>query len=341
MYKYLVILLFIPFWTFAQLKHRTEIILLMGSRFEITPYAETDSLVNEAIKTAINEVKNTEMIMSEWIPESEISTINKFAGVNPIKVSNELYGIIKRSKKVSELTDGAFDISWAAARNIWHFDRHSCIIPNKEILDSVATLINYKNIILNDSDNSVFLKNPGMAIGLGAIAKGYVANKVRNVLLEMGIKNGIIIAGGDLITWGSPSESKNWPIGIANPDKSNEAIAWLEVGEMAVVTSGDYERYVLIDGKRYGHILNPKTCFPVTGLRSVTIICPDAEIADALATSVYVLGKEKGLALINQMKGIDCLLIDDEGKFHTSKNLTINHYNNSENKNKHTITIGN
>ena len=156
-------------------------------------------------------------------------------------------------------------------------------------------------------------------------------------MLGMGVKSGIVIAGGDLITWGAPEVGKSWPIGIANPENSRESIAWFEIGEMAVVTSGDYERFAMIDNVRYGHILDPRTCLPASGLKSVTIVCPDAEIADALATSVYVLGLDKGMSLVNQLKGVECVMIDSNNTFHTSTNLVLNMQTYNE---KHLITIG-
>lgn len=330
-------LLMAPARVSSQWRHTTEIVLLMGSRFEITPYSDSDSLNRAAIQAAIGEVRRIESVISEWIPESEISAVNREAGMHPVKVSAELYGLVKRSLKVSELTDGAFDISWAAARGLWRFDGSMSTLPDPGGLDSIAKLINYRNIILVDSLSTIFLKEKGMAIGLGAIGKGYAANRSRDVMKAMGILSGIVIAGGDLITWGNPGEEKLWPIGIADPANQQKAIAWFEVGEMAVVTSGDYERFVMINGKRYCHIIDPRTCYPVSGLRSVTIVCPDAEIADALSTSVFVLGKEKGLALVNQLKGVECIILDESGVLYASDNLLLNRGNGSG---SHIITIG-
>ncbi len=320
--------------------HRTEVLLLMGSRFEITPYAANDSLVNASIQAAINEVKRIENMISEWIPGTIISTINENAGVKPVKVSPELFGLIKRCIKVSELTDGAFDISWAAARHVWKFDGSMTALPDQVLIDSMQYLVNYKQIVLNEKDTTVFLKQKGMAIGLGAVGKGYAANRMKVVMKQMGVESGIVIAGGDLITWGEPEPGKLWPIGIADPQNPHQAIAWFEVGPMAVVTSGDYEHFAMIDGKRYGHIIDPRTCFPVEGLRSVTIICPDAELADALATAVFVLGKNTGLALVNQLKGVECLIIDAEGNMISSDNLQLNRYSEGQTRKSHKILIG-
>lgn len=343
LHKSIVIYFFLALFStgaMAQLKHRTEVLLLMGSRFEITPYAESDSLVDASITAAIDEVERIENMISEWIPNTIISLINSNAGVEPVKVSDELFHLINRCIKVSELTDGAFDISWAAARHVWRFDGTMTNLPATGLIDSMKLLVNYKNIILNEDSKTVFLKNRGMAIGLGAVGKGYAANRMKSVMQAMGVQSGIVIAGGDLITWGEPLPEKKWPIGIADPNNTSAAIAWIEVGPMAVVTSGDYEHFATIDGKRYGHIIDPRTCFPVEGLRSVTIICPDAELADALATAVFVLGKVNGLTLVNQLKGVECLIIDNEGKMITSDNLPLNFYGQGESQKTHQITIG-
>lgn len=322
------------------MKHKTETLLLMGSRFEITPYAEDEKLLDSAISIAITEIKRVESILSEWQENSVVSEINKNAGIKPVAVSDELFGLIKRCQKVSDLTDGAFDISWAASRGVWRFDGSMTTLPDPKLIEEMTRLVDYQNIILYEETKTVFLKEKGMAIGLGAIGKGYAANRAKYVMQEAGIENGIVICGGDLITWGMPEESKLWRIGIANPDNTSEAIAWFEVGAMAVVTSGDYEKYATIDGKRYGHIIDPRTCYPVEGLRSVTIICPDAELADALATAVFVMGKTNGMALINQLKGIECMMIDSEGNIHSSDNLPINTYSKNEKTEQHYIEIG-
>ncbi|PLW93564.1 MAG: thiamine biosynthesis protein ApbE [Marinilabiliales bacterium] len=329
-----------PLLSFGQLKHKTEVLLLMGSRFEITPYSENESLLDSAIQIAINEIKRVESILSEWQENSKISEINKNAGIKPIEVSDELFGLIQRCIKVSDLTDGAFDISWAASRGIWRFDGSMTALPEPEIIEEMISLVNYKNIVLDKEKKTVFLKEKGMAIGLGAIGKGYAANRAKYVMQQAGIENGIVICGGDLITWGEPAEGKLWRIGIANPDNPSEAMAWFEVGPMAVVTSGDYEKFAMIDGKRYGHIIDPRTLYPVEGLRSVTIICPDAELADALATAVFVMGKINGMALINQLNGIECMMIDNEGNILSSDNLPINKYENGDKTEQHFIDIG-
>jgi len=324
------------------MKHRTEVLLLMGSRFEITPYAETDSLVEAGITAAIAETQRIEAFLSEWIPESAVSEINRNAGLKPVKITDELFGIIARSKKVSELTDGAFDISWAAARNVWKFDGSMTEFPEAHVTDSLKKLINYKNIELNEADKTVFLKEKGMAIGFGAIGKGYAANRCKIVMQQLGIQNGIVIAGGDLTAWGKPEGKAYWSIGIADPLNPEKARAWFNTPSGAVVTSGNYEHFTMFNGIHYAHIINPVTALPVENkLRSVTIVCPDAELADALATSVYVLGISNGLALINQLKGVECVIIDGEMRFHTSAGLNIEYPMTTKLDNRTIFTIKN
>jgi thiamine biosynthesis lipoprotein len=314
----------------------------MGSRFELTAIAEDAELANKGIEEVIKEITRIEKLISSWDPESQTSEINRMAGSKPVKVDKELFELIKRAKKISELTNGAFDISYASMDKIWKFDGTVTKLPTEEEVKASVAKINYQDIILNEEKLTVFLKTEGMKIGFGAIGKGYAANRGRKIMLDFGIKSGIVNAGGDLITWGKEANGKDWSIGIANPKSENHVLAWLTVGEMAVVTSGNYEKFIDINGQRYSHIINPVTGYPVRGLKSVTIFCPDAELADALATSTFILGKDKGLSLINQLKGVEALLVDDGNKISTSNNLKLNYYENNmiQETMNHTLTIG-
>ena len=176
---------------------------------------------------------------------------------------------------------------------------------------------------MNPADTTVFLKNKGMCIGFGAIGKGYAAERTKNLLIQKGIKSGIINASGDLAVWGTQPDGNPWTIGIANPDLKNTPYSWLNVSNKAVVTSGNYEKFVLINGKKYSHIIDPRTGMPASGLKSVTVICDNAELADALATSAYILGKEVGLDLIEQLKGVDAIFIDDHNEIYTTSKIKL------------------
>lgn len=296
---------------------------LMGCGFEFTAIHEDEALANAAIDAGIAEISRIERLISSWDENSQTSAINRNAGIQPVQVDEELFQLIRRSLRVSGITGGAFDISFAAIGKLYRFNGAEATLPPAEEVARSVAKINYRNIVLNQEKQTVFLKEPGMRIGFGAIGKGYAANRARAVMQAMGIAGGLVNASGDLICWGKQEDGRGWGIAIADPDHKRKAIAWLPVGEGAVATSGDYEKYFLAGGKRYAHIIDPRTGYPVTGLKSVTIVCPDAELADALATAVFVLGKEQGLALINQLKGIECLIITEDNELLGSKNLEL------------------
>jgi thiamine biosynthesis lipoprotein len=298
----------------------------MGSSFELVAIANIESNRNKAIEAAIVEIDRIENLISSWKPNSETSQINTQAGIEPVRISLELFNLIERTIKISDLTNGAFDISFNSLNPIWTFDGREMEAPDSTLIKSSVSKINYKNIILDRQQQTVYLKEKGMKVGFGAIGKGYAANRAKMIMIDHGIKSGLINAGGDLIAWGKQENGDPWKIGIADPAKEKEYIAWLSVSDKSVVTSGNYEKFVIIDGKKYGHIINPRTGFPVEGIQSVTLVSPDAELSDALATSVFVLGVQQGLELVNKLKNVDCLIIDDENKIWTSDHLKLNYY---------------
>lgn len=311
-----------------ELKTQKKVLLLMGTRFELVAVSEDEQQANEAIEAGIKEIQRIEALISEWQPTSQTSAINRSAGGMPVPVDEELYELIRRSLRISELTGGAFDISWAAADKVWKFDGSMKEMPSQEAVKNSIRHIGYQKIQLIPETHSVFLKEEGMKIGFGAIGKGYAANRARDLMRRMGIQSGVVNAAGDLITWGKQADGQPWYIGIADPADKEKVFSWLTADHTAVVTSGSYEKYAEINGKRYGHIIDPRTGYPVSGLKSVTIICPDAELADALATAVFVLGKEEGLYLVNQLKGVECLLVTYKNEMVTSNQLHLHYYKN-------------
>ncbi|MBU2945689.1 FAD:protein FMN transferase [Zobellia uliginosa] len=295
----------------------------MGSRFDITVVAKDSVEGNSTIKLAAQEISRIETLISSWQTTSETSLINVNAGKKPVQVSKELFNLIERAIRLSELTDGAFDISYASMDKIWVFDGSMTQMPSAEAIQSSVAKVGFKNIILDIEDNTVFLKKNGMKIGFGGIGKGYAADKAKALLMKKGVAAGIINASGDMNTWGKQPNGEAWKVAITNPMDKNKVFALLPITQGAVVTSGDYERFVNLDGKRYTHIIDPRTGFPSTGIISVTVFAPKAELADALATSVFVMGKEVGLNRVNQMPHIECIIIDDKGNIFTSKNIEI------------------
>ncbi len=304
-----------------------KVLKLMGCRFEITAVAENDTLAWEAVRAGIEEIDRIEKLISSWDSHSQTSEVNRQAGIRPVKVDKELFDLIYRAKKVSALTRGAFDISFASMDRIWHFDQQEHQLADSAAVTEARQKTDFQKIKLNSNDTTVFLAEKGMKIGFGALGKGYAANRARQLMSAMpGVVGGVVNASGDLLAWGENTDSEKWKIKIADPMHPDRPVGWLEVSEMAIVTSGDYEKFFTCQGKRYAHIVNPKTGYPTTGITSVTIICPDAELADALATSVFVLGREQGLDLVNKMDDVEAVVIADDGSMHQSANLNLNYY---------------
>lgn len=294
---------------------------LMGSRFDITVVAATEELGYINIEEAAAEITRIEKMISSWNPESETSLINKNAGIKPVKVSLELFKLIERAKQISEITDGAFDISYASMDLIWKFDGSMKYLPTEtEIKKSIAK-VGYKKIILNSDEQTVFLRQRGMKISFGAIGKGYAADKAKELLVSKQVIAGIINAAGDLTTWGTKASGEKWLIGIANPLSKDKIFSWLPIVESSVATSGNYEKYVLFKGKKYTHIIDPRTGWPSSGVNSVSIFSKSAELCDALATAVFIMGKDAGLALINQLGGTEVILVDDNNKIYKSNGI--------------------
>ena len=210
---------------------------------------------------------------------------------------------------------------------IWKFDGTQSMLPSPQEVSNSVSKVGFQKIILNKSAGTIYLTESGMKIGFGAIGKGYAANRVKSLFQSLGVESGVVNAGGDLITWGHDVGKSNWDIALANPDANEEVMAWLPSKNGAVVTSGNYEKFFEVNGERYSHIINPKTGYPVRGVRSVTIVCPDAELADGLSTSVFVLGVEKGIDLVNTLKGVECIIVDEENNLHRSNGMNIKSIN--------------
>lgn len=317
-----IIILFICFSALAQQPYKRGL-KLMGSAFDITVVADNAKQGNDYINLAIEEITRIEKLISSWDTNSQTSKINRQAGISPVKVDLELFNLIERAKEISKLTDGAFDVSYASMDNIWKFDGSMFKMPSEENIKTSVSKVGYHNIILDKTDNTVFLKQKGMKIGFGAIGKGYAADNAKALLIKKGVSAGIINASGDMNTWGKQPNGKEWKVAITNPLNKNKAFALLPITNGAVVTSGNYEKFISFNNKRYTHIIDPRTGYPSSGIISVTVFAPKAELADALATSVFVMGIDTGVNRINQLPKIECIIIDDAGNIHTSNNIEI------------------
>eukprot|EP00038_Savillea_parva_P014189 m.10242 g.10242 ORF g.10242 m.10242 type:complete len:320 (+) comp2729_c0_seq1:512-1471(+) len=301
-----------------------KVLRLMGNRFEITVVNEDKNKAEQYIDIAIAEIRRIEKLLTTFADDSQTNQINEAAGEAPVRVDREVFDIIYRSNRIADLTQGAFDISYGSMdKRFWNFDTTMSELPDRATAAAAVRLINYKNVALDKEEQTVFLKEKGMRIGFGGIGKGYAAERAKQLLQGKGVKSGIINAAGDLSAWGHQPDGKPWTIGIADPESVHQPFSYFDITNMAVATSGSYEKYVMIDGKKYSHTIDPKTGYPVSGIKSVTVICPNAEIADAMTTPVIIMGIEAGLGMINQIKGIACIIIDDNDEIYTSNNIKL------------------
>jgi thiamine biosynthesis lipoprotein len=295
---------------------------LMGNRFEISVVSADEAFANKCIDAAVAEIGRIERLFTTFDENSQTNLVNRNAGIQPVKVDREVFDLVARSIKISKLTQGAFDITYGSIdKSLWNFDTNMKQLPDAETAKIAVRLINYRNIELDEENTTVFLKEKGMRIGFGGIGKGYAADRAKALLINMGVESGVINASGDLNTWGTQPNGEKWTVGIVNPDSSHEIFSYLNISGMAVATSGNYEKYVMIGGKKYSHTIDPHTGLPVGGIKSVTIITANAEIADAMATPVMIMGIKAGLDLINQMKNIEAIIIDDNNQLYRSNNI--------------------
>ncbi|MBF4464355.1 FAD:protein FMN transferase [Flavobacterium sp. LC2016-12] len=296
----------------------------MGNNFTITVVAGNEKTGNENINLAIEEIRRIEKLFTTYKEDSQTNLINQNAGIEPVKVDQEVFNLIERAAGISKITQGAFDISYGSLdKSLWNFDKTMTSLPAPQTAKKMIHLINYRNIILDKQNCTVFLKEKGMRIGFGGIGKGYAAEMAKQILLKNNVHSGIINASGDLCAWGLQPNGQKWTIGVANPDAPNAAFSYMEISNKAVATSGNYEKFVTINGKKYSHTIDPKTGLPITGIKSVTIIASNAEFADAMATPIAVMGIKAGLFLIDQIPDLYCIIIDDNNKIYTSKNINL------------------
>ncbi len=295
---------------------------LMGNHFEISVVAADEAWAQERIDAGVQEIQRIEKLLTTFSDTSETSLINRNAGIAPVPVSRETFNIIERSIRLSGITQGAFDISYGSVdKRLWNFDTTMTSLPPKETARKMVRLINYRNIVLDKEPCTVFLREKGMRIGFGGIGKGYAAERAKAVLRDMGVESGIVNASGDLTAWGGQPDGKPWTIGIVNPNAAHRIFSYLNVSDMAIATSGNYEKYITIDGKRYSHTIDPRTGLPVRGIKSVTILSPNAELADAMATPVMIMGIEAGLDMINQINNMEAILVDDNDRVYASSHI--------------------
>ncbi len=313
--------------TSSQQKTYKKSQFMMGTVVTITVVSDYRLKAEESIDAAFSEIRRLEGMMSIFKEDSDISLINHSAYKRHITVSREVIELLSKANTISRVTDGAFDITTGKLSMLWGFSSDINIEKNDPHLPSDAEIkkalpfVMAEGIITNERERTVYLKKKGIIIDTGGIAKGYAADAALAVLKSNGITDAIVAVAGDVRVSGKRQDKKLWRVGVRHPRKEGKILATLELTDRAISTSGDYERFFIKDGIRYHHILDPRTGYPAGECQSVTIIADDAVTADALATGVFVLGPEKGMKLIESMKGVEGIIVDKNGRVHLSSSL--------------------
>ena len=293
----------------------------MGSAFEFVIVA-TEARGEALLDAAVQEVKRIEYLLTEFSETSQTALLNRSSGGAPVTVDTETYALLQRCIMLSRLTQGAFDITAGVLKRLYNFKGGALVWPDPNTREQTLRKVGCQHIQLFD-DHRVLLEKTGMRIGFGAIGKGYAADRVKTLLQREGVESAVINASGDLTAWGLRVDGTPWKVGIADPDDPARILLWLPADRVSVATSGDYEQFFERDGVRYSHNIDPKTGLPVHGVKSVTVVSASAELSDALATAVFVMGAEVGLHFISQLPETHCLIIDSDNNVHISKNLKI------------------
>ena len=311
-------------WANAQEQAKiTYTTAMMGSPFTITVLCSDSLSALEDISRVIAQARVLESKITTWQPNSQISEANNAAGLFPVKVDWEVFGLLKRSIETSKITNGAFDITYASAYNIWNFNRLNQPLPDSATVSASIVNVGIENVKLNPADTTLFLTKKGVKIDFGGIGQGFIAEQCESALKAMGYQSGVINVSGDVKCWGHDLNGIDWIVAVGNPFSKAQALGYLNCNDMAVVTSGNYEKYFMNNGTRYSHIINPKTGWPTTLIASTTVICFNTELADALATALIVLGVEEGLALINELNGVEAIMVAHDGQIFKSNGVDL------------------
>lgn len=295
---------------------------LMGSAFEIIVVEDDKSIAEKLLNEAVEEIKRIEFLLTEFSETSATHLINTKAGVQPVQIPEEVYQLLRRVQNISQITQGAFDITVSPLKRLYNFKHADFVFPDKNKINDTLKIVGHHHLKLLDN-NTVYLTKKGMRISFAAIGKGYAADCVRNIWKQQSVKGGAINASGDLSVFGNRADASAWNIGISNPDNKNELLLSIPMENGAVATSGDYEQFFIKNGVRYSHTIHPKTGLPLKGIKSVSIIHSSAELCDALATAVYVMGVEVGMHFINQLSNTYAIVINSENKVFLSDNINL------------------
>lgn len=298
-------------------------IILMDTLVTINVVSDSEKTAEKAMDKAFAGVDKLDKLLNFFDEKSELSHINRNAGISPVTVSPDTLELIEKALEVSAKTSGAFDATIGPVVALWDFPNNPVKPPPVSSIRERLKFVNYKWVVLDKAKSTVFLKEKGMLLDLGGIAKGYAADRAVEALKTNGIKSGLVSVAGDIKAFGLKPGGDEWVIGIKNPrqkNKEDEIIAIVRLRDTAISTSGDYERYFIAEGRRYHHIIDPKTGYPAEGCQSVSIVAKDGFNTDAFSTGIFVLGPEKGMQALKE-SGFDGVIRDNKGNIHITPGL--------------------
>ncbi|MBS1243382.1 MAG: hypothetical protein H6R44_1137 [Nitrospirae bacterium] len=294
---------------------------IMGTQVSITVVAPTAEEGERAVDAAMAEIRRLDAMMSLYKDTSEIAKVNLAAGTVPVKVSPEMIEVVEHAAKISELSGGVFDVTIGPLVVLWQMRLKEGKAPTDEEIAGVRPLVNYRNIVIDKKASTLFLKKKGMILDLGGM-KGYIADRVADLMKRRGINNALIALAGDIWALGRREDGNPWRIGVQHPREKDKTLTVLELSDKYICTSGDYERFVIREKKRYHHIIDPRTGRPSTGVISVTLIGKQGAFIDPLAKIPFILGPEEGMKIVRKL-GAEAIIVDDRGKVTSTEGIRI------------------
>ena len=292
----------------------------MGTLVSITAVASDNEGGHKAIQAGFEEIKRLEQLLSTWIPASELSRVNAEAGRQPVAVSRETFDLVARSLDLARLTGGGFNIAVGPVVELWSVTERQHI-PSDAELQQLRALVDWTSIQLDWEARTIFLPYEGMKIDVGGIGKGYAADRAVEAMKGAGAGGGVVALSGDIKTFGALPDAAGFAVGIKHPRQEGALIAVIDLKDEAISTAGDYERFFERDGVRYHHILDPQTLRPARSCQSVTVIGKEGALVDGLDTGIFVLGPERGMALVEQLADVEAIIVDDQGRVMVSPGL--------------------
>lgn len=308
----------LPFGGPSVVVKRTQ--MHMGTLVSITAVGANDQAANDVINAGFQEIKRLERLLSTWIPDSELSRVNASAGVKPVQVSPETLAVVRRSLQIAEMTGGAFNIALGPAISVWNISGEPRL-PSTAELDALKPLLSLHAVHADVWERTIYLEKAGMQIDVGGIGKGYAADQAVMAMKKAGAMAGVVALSGDIKTFGKLPGGKKFPVAIQHPRREGEVLVFIDLQDEAISTAGDYERFFEQGGVRYHHILDPSTLQPARSCQSVSVVAKEGVLADGLDTGIFVMGATRGMELVEYLKDVEAIIVDQAGEVHISSGL--------------------